>query len=59
VLVRCTLKKIQEFVCFCIKILSIPATSVPFEHFFSSAGLSITKDRAQLASQTAKELFFS
>jgi hypothetical protein len=40
------------------RVLSIPATSAPSERVFSTAGLTITKDRARLASQTAKELIF-
>ncbi len=39
------------------RILCIPATSAPSEHIFSTAGLTISKDRARLASQTANELF--
>ena len=39
------------------RILCIPATSAPSEHVFSTAGLTISKDRARLASQTANELF--
>ncbi len=40
------------------RILCIPATSAPSEHVFSTAGLTIAKDRAWLASQTANELSF-
>jgi hypothetical protein len=40
------------------RIFSIPATSAPSEHIFSTAGLTISKDRARLASQTANELIF-
>jgi hypothetical protein len=40
------------------RILSIPATSAPSERVFSTAGLTISKDRARLASQTANELIF-
>ena len=39
-------------------ILSVPATSAPFEGVFSTAGLTIAKDRARLASQTANEQVF-
>ena len=40
------------------RILSVPATSAPSEQVFSTAGLTIAKDRAQLASQTANALVF-
>jgi hypothetical protein len=40
------------------RILCIPVTSAPSERIFSTAGLTITKDRAQLASSTANELIF-
>ena len=39
-------------------ILCIPATSAPAERVFSVAGLTIAKDRARLAPQTANELIF-
>jgi hypothetical protein len=38
--------------------LCIPATSAPSERVFSAAGLTIAKDRARLASDTANELIF-
>lgn len=41
-----------------LRILCIPATSAPSERVFSVAGLTIAKDRAWLASQTANELLF-
>jgi hypothetical protein len=40
------------------RLLSIPATSAPSEHVFLSAGLTIAKDRARLAPETAIELVF-
>jgi hypothetical protein len=40
------------------RVLCIPATSAPSERLFSTAGLTIAKDRARLASQTANELIF-
>jgi hypothetical protein len=41
-----------------IRILCIPATSAPAERVFSVAGLTIAKDRARLAPETANELIF-
>jgi hypothetical protein len=41
-----------------LRILCIPATSAPSERVFSVAGLTIAKDRARLAPQTANELIF-
>jgi len=41
---------------FCI--LCIPATSAPAEQVFSVAGLTIAKNRARLAPETANELIF-
>ena len=40
------------------RLLCIPATSAPSERVFSVAGLTIAKDRARLASDTANELIF-
>ena len=40
------------------QLLSIPATSAPSEIVFSVAGLTISKDRARLASDVANELVF-
>jgi hypothetical protein len=40
------------------RVLCIPATSAPSERVFSTAGLTIAKDRARLASHTANELVF-
>jgi hypothetical protein len=40
------------------RVLCIPATSAPSEHVFSTAGLTIAKDQARLASKAANELFF-
>jgi hypothetical protein len=40
------------------KILCIPATSAPSERVFSVAGLTIAKDRSNLAPHTAHELIF-
>ncbi len=40
------------------RLLCIPATSAPSERVFSTAGLTIAKDRARLASDTANELIF-
>ena len=41
-----------------IRILCIPATSAPAERVFSVAGLTIAKNRARLAPETANELIF-
>jgi hypothetical protein len=41
-----------------LRVLCIPATSAPSERVFSVAGLTIAKDRARLAPQTANELIF-
>jgi hypothetical protein len=41
-----------------IKLLAIPATSAPLERVFSTAGLTIVKDRARLDSERANELVF-
>jgi hypothetical protein len=40
------------------KYLSIPATSAPAERVFSTAGLTIAKDRARLDPDRANELVF-
>ncbi len=40
------------------RLLCIPATSAPSERVFSVAGLTIAKDRARLASDTANDLIF-
>ena len=40
------------------RLLCIPATSAPSERVFSNAGLTIAKDRANLAPDTASELIF-
>jgi hypothetical protein len=40
------------------RLLCIPATSAVSEHVFSSAGLTIAKDCASLAPDTASELVF-
>jgi hypothetical protein len=40
------------------RLLCIPVTSAPSECAFSVAGLTIAKDRARLASDTANELIF-
>ena len=40
------------------RLLCIPATSAPSERVFSVAGLTIAKDRARLAFDTANELIF-
>jgi hypothetical protein len=40
------------------RLLCIPATSAPSERVFSNAGLTIAKDRARLATDTASELIF-
>jgi len=40
------------------RLLCIPATSAPSEFVFSVVGLTIAKDRARLASETANELIF-
>ena len=39
-------------------VLCIPATSAPSERLFSTADLTIAKDRARLASDTTNELIF-
>jgi len=41
-----------------LKYLSIPATSAPSERVFSTAGLTIAKERARLESSRANELVF-
>jgi hypothetical protein len=41
-----------------LHLLCIPATSAPSERVFSVAGLTIAKDRARMAPQTANELIF-
>jgi hypothetical protein len=41
-----------------LKFLAIPATSAPSERVFSTAGLTIAKDRARLESDRANELVF-
>lgn len=41
-----------------LRLLCIPATSASSERVFSGAGLTIAKDRARLAPQTANELIF-
>jgi hypothetical protein len=41
-----------------IRYLAIPATSAPSERVFSTAGLTISKDRARLHSSRANELVF-
>ena len=41
-----------------LRLLCIPATSAPAERVFSVAGLTIAKDRARLAPNTAHELIF-
>jgi len=41
-----------------LKYLSIPATSAPSERVFSTAGLTIAKDRARLEASRANELVF-
>ena len=41
-----------------MKLLAIPATSAPSERVFSTAGLTIAKDRARLVSERANELVF-
>jgi hypothetical protein len=41
-----------------MKYLSIPATSAPSERVFSTAGLTIAKDRARLEASRANELVF-
>ena len=41
-----------------LKVLAIPATSAPSERVFSTAGLTIAKDRARLESDRANELVF-
>jgi hypothetical protein len=40
------------------QLLCIPVTSAPSERVFSNAGLTISKDRASLAPDTASELVF-
>ena len=40
------------------RLLCIPATSAPSERVFSTACITIAKDHARLASQTANELIF-
>jgi hypothetical protein len=40
------------------RVLCIPATSAPSERVFSTVGLTIAKDRARLASDTANKLIF-
>ncbi len=41
-----------------MKLLSIPATSAPSEHVFSTSGLTVAKDRARLEPEQANQLVF-
>ena len=50
--------RVQTVVHFSSTIIYIPATSAPSEHVFSVAGLTISKDRARLASDVANEMVF-
>ncbi len=50
--------QIQALSAVALCLLCIPATSVPSERVFLVAGLTIAKDRARLAPQTANELIF-
>jgi len=51
-------RRFQHLSVLASRILCVPATSAPSERVFSTAGLTISKDRARLPSQTANELIF-
>jgi len=46
-------RKYKLFIILAAQLLSIPATSAPSDHIFSVAGLTISKDRARIASDVA------
>jgi hypothetical protein len=41
-----------------MRVLAIPATSAPSERVFSTAGITIAKERSRLDPQNAGELIF-
>ena len=55
---KCNERKYKLLSILAARLLCIPATSAPSERVFSVASLTIAKDRARLASDTANKLIF-